>query len=253
MSIAILDKKFGTSLQCILLLIKTVNYSKTYRSKIYRDFQEVQQTSWHNVTRFYEEHEQRILNLEFDEYFELLLCYTGALFEIGSYRKHILMSNTIIEISILQNIDRFHGDDIYSKTLFRKAASHFNLLEYQDCEHILRELIKMNPQNEDAVNFLKRCLRSTQPKYIQNSRATAILLFFLTALVICIEVLIIKNFMPNATDKVMDLRNVIFAVGLLTLFSGDLYHRWKTNKEVNDFVSKMMIKKRDKIGMEMHL
>lgn len=227
-----------------------MNYSKTYHSKIYRDFQEVQQTSWHNVTRFYEEHERLILNLEFEEYFEVLLCYTGALFEIGAYRKHISMSNTIIEISILENIPHFRGDDIYSKTLFRKAASHFNLLEYKDCEHILRELIKMNPQDDDTVNFLKRCLRSTQPKYIQNSRAAAILFFFLTAIIICIEVLFIKHFLPDLTDMVMDLRNGIFIIGLFTLFSGDLYHRWKTNKEVNDFVRERMLEKRDKIARE---
>lgn len=227
-----------------------MNNSTTYRSKIYRDFQEVQQnSSWHSVTRFYEEHEQRILNLDFEEYFELLLCYTGALFETGAYRKHILMANTIIEISILQNIPHFHGDDIYTKTLFRKAASHYNLSENRECKHILRELIKMNPQNEDAVVFLKRCLRNEQPKYIQHTRAIAIVLFFLTALVICIEVLFVKNFMPQYVGQVMDVRTGIFIIGLIALVSGDLYHRWKTNQSVDQFVQQQLLVKRDRIDL----
>ncbi|MFK7934278.1 MAG: hypothetical protein AB8G22_12270 [Saprospiraceae bacterium] len=227
-----------------------MNYSKTYRSKIYRDFQEIQQnSSWHSVTRFYEKNEGRILSLDFEEHFDLMLCYTGALFEIGAYRKHILMANTIIEISITQNIDHWNGDDIYTKTLFRKAASHYNLSEPKKCEHILRELIKMDPQDEDSITFLKRCLRNEQPKYIQYCRATAMFLFFAAALVICVEMLFVKNFMPNYTELTMDIRTGIFAIGLVIFVSGDLYHRWRTNKEANDFVQKQMSVKRDRIDI----
>lgn len=225
-----------------------MNDSRTYRSQIYREFQEVQQNaSWHSLTRFYEKHERSISNLDFEEYFELLLCYTGALFETGAYRKHIAMADTIIEISILQNISHFRGDDIYTKTLFRKAASHYNLSETTACEHILRELIKMNPQDDDAIAFLRRCIRSRQPRYIQDSRALAIVLFFLSALVICVEVLFIRNFAPDYTNLVMGLRTGIFVLGLFALVSGDLYHRWETHNAIQRFVEQQRQLKKEQL------
>lgn len=220
-----------------------MNSSKTYRSQVYRDFQELEETAWHSITRFYEERERTIVNLEFKEYFELLLCYTNALFEIGAYRKHIRMANQVIEISIFQNIHLFQGQDIYYGTLFRKAASHYNLMHYNKCSHILRELIKLNPLDSDNSNFLKRCLRSQYPEYIKKTRAVAVFMFLITALIICVEVLLISNFYPFYEPYIMLIRNIIFGVGVAILAGGDLYHRWDVNQKVDGFVKEVIHKK----------
>lgn len=221
-----------------------MNYSKTYQIQVYRDFKEIESDSYHSITRFFEEREPEIRQLEFNEYFEVLVAYTHALFETGSYQKHLRMADVVIETSILRNIQTFQGEDVYWVTLFRKACSYFNMMRYNKTDYILRELIKMNPFHTDAISFLKRCLRKNQPQFIKNARAISVLLFLISALIISVEVLVIRHFFEAHTTMIEPLRTAVFIAGLVVLIGSDLFHRWKVNKEVDDFVK--MVKKKEK-------
>ena len=75
-------------------------FKSTYHSKIYRDFKALDERAYRDMVRFYEEREDDIKGLEFQEFFELLFAYADALFEIGSYRKHLLLVDYVIECSI---------------------------------------------------------------------------------------------------------------------------------------------------------
>jgi len=215
----------------------------TYHSKIYRDFKDIDAGSYRTIMRFYEERESDIQQLEFGEYFELLLAYTNALFEIGAYRKHLLMADAVIEISIVQNIHRFQGDDVYCKMLFKKAASHFNLMEYAKTKHILRELIKINPSDLDTIAFLKKCLRRQRPRYVKTTRAIAVLLFLLTAVAIGLEILVVRHFYPMYEATFETTRNVLFVMAWVVLIAGDILLRWRVEKAVNLFVERVKNKK----------
>ena len=193
--------------------------------------------------RFYEEREADIQQLEFGEYFELLHAYATALFEIGSYRKHLLMADVVIEISILQNIHEFKGKDVYCNMLFKKAASHFNLLEYDQAEHILRELIKINPNDLDTVAFLKKCLRRQRPRYVKTSRAIAVLLFLLTAVTIALDILVIRHFYALYEPTAILVRNTLFSTAWVILLASDLWLRWQVEQRVNLFVEEVKTEK----------
>jgi hypothetical protein len=69
--------------------------SKTYYSQLYRNFRAIEPTEYRRVVRFFEKYEKNILQLDFDEYFDTVFVYNNALFEIGEYRKHILMSDVL--------------------------------------------------------------------------------------------------------------------------------------------------------------
>lgn len=222
-----------------------MNFSKTYQIQVYHDFKEIEADSYHSITRFFEEREKEIHQLEFEEYFEVLVAYTHALFEIGNYQKHLRMADAVIETSILRNIQTFQGEDVYWVTLFRKAASYFNLMRYNKTDYILRELIKMNPFHSDAILFLKRCLRKNQPQFVKNARAISVLLFLLSALVISVEVIVIRNFFETYATSIETLRTSIFIAGGIVLVGSDLFHRWKVNKEVDDFVAD--VKNKEKV------
>jgi len=215
----------------------------TYHSKIYRDFKDIDASAYRTITRFYEEREEDIQQLEFGEYFELLHAYTSALFEIGAYRKHLLMADVVIEISILQNIHQFQGKDVYCDMLFKKAASHYNLLEYDQAEHILRELIKINPSDLDTVAFLKKCLRRQRPRYVKGTRAVAVLLFLLTAVVIALDILVIRHFYTLYESTADLIRNGLFVTAWLVLIAGDLWLRWQVERQVNLFVEEIKMRK----------
>lgn len=228
-----------------------MNFSKTYQIQVYHDFKEIEIDSYHAIVRFFEDREAEIQQLEFNEYFEVLVAYTHALFEVGHYQKHLRMADVVIESSILRNIQVFQGEDVYWVTLFRKAASYFNLMRYNKTDYILRELIKMNPFHSDAILFLKRCLRKNQPQFIQNARAISVLLFLVSAMIIAVEVIVIRNFFEAYATMIETLRTAVFIAGAIVLVGSDLFHRWKVNKEVDDFVAEVKANRQERVEEKM--
>ncbi|MFN7120079.1 MAG: hypothetical protein ACK4TA_25030 [Saprospiraceae bacterium] len=208
----------------------------TYQSKIFRDFKAIDTGAYRQIIHFYEKQEAAIHQLEFEEHFEVLTTYVNALFEVGTYSKHLVLVDVVIEMAITQNITFYKGEDIFLKMLFRKAASLYNLLEYEKAEYILREIVRINPWNKDTVLFLKKCLRRQQPKYLQVARAMSIVLFLLAAIVIAIEVLVIRPFFNEYTQLVEQSRFTLFGTGGFLLVGMTFLHRLWVDFQVEEFV-----------------
>jgi len=220
-----------------------MQHFKTYHSPIYRSFKALEASDYRAVVRFFEKHEKSIIQLEFDEYFEMLVSYSNSLFETGSFAKHVLMSDVVIEASIEQNVQYFHGEDVYYNTLFRKAASFYNLYEHNKAEHILKELIKMDPFNNEAIMFLKKCLHDRKSILIKNMRALAMILFLLTPMIIAGEVLFISHFYPNWEQVIRSFWMITFLAGWVCYLSGDLIHRFRETRKVDRYVAESKIQK----------
>jgi hypothetical protein len=216
----------------------------TYHSKLYRDFRAIEPGEWRTIIRFYEEFEKNIVDLDFEEYFELLNAYTNALFEVGSYQKHLLMADVVIEASVMNNVKFFHGDDVFHKTLFKKAASCYHLRQSEKADYILRELLRIDPYDVDAAMFLKKCLRKTSPAYLRHAKAVAIFLFLMSALVVSLELIVVRSFYPMYLALVESTRNTLFLLACGCLVGSDLFHRWRSIREVDLFVRKIKRKKK---------
>ncbi len=212
-----------------------LNHAK-YHSKIYRDYRALGDGAFREVVHFYEKHEQGIQALDFREYFELTVGYVNALFETGAYHKHLLMVDLIIELTISENIRSYQREDLFHSMLFKKAASLYNLEKYTDSEYILQELVRMDPADAHAVQFLKKCSRRRYPWLVRQTRASSIFLFLLSALVISLEVLFVRPFYEMHAGLVESTRNSIFLMGLGILTGGDLLHRLLITYRVNRFV-----------------
>ncbi|MCO6493114.1 MAG: hypothetical protein J5I98_32140 [Phaeodactylibacter sp.] len=213
-------------------------YQSTYHSRIFRDFREIDAANYRRIIRFYEDKEEEIKRLEFEEYFELITAYVNALFEVGAYQKHLLMVDVVIEMAIVHNVEIYRGEDVYQKMLFRKAASLHNILEYGKAEYILRELIKIDPYAEDYILFLRKCLRRKEPGFLNKAKAAGILMFLLSASVISVEVLFIRPFYKTYVGGVEATRTAIFLLGCAFLVGGTLLHRWLVQRRVRLFVEK---------------
>lgn len=211
-------------------------YQSTYHSKLYRDFKEIEATDYRGVIRFYEENERQIEQLDEHEHFDLLTSYVNSLFEIGAYQKHLLMADLVIETTVERNIKTYRGVDIFCSMLFKKAASLYNVREYDKAEYILCELIRIDARNEEAILFLKKCHRQKSPGIMQHARAASIFLFLLTALIISIEVLFVRPFYDMYTPLIESSRFSTFGLGCFLLVAGDLIHRWQADRKVNRFV-----------------
>ena len=211
--------------------------SKIYHSALYRSFKAINAGEHRQVVRFYERYEENILKLDFEEYFELLASYTTALFEVGAYRKYILMADALIHAAIMENITLYQEQDILQTTLFKKAASHYNLLEHDKAIHVLRELIKINPHDKANHLFLARVISSHKPAYLTYTRAGAIGCFLAAAIIIAVEVLLIRHFLPDFAPITELIRNGLFVSGLVLLGGGELKHRLSSLIQVRRFVS----------------
>lgn len=222
-------------------------FRQTWHSRLYRDFHAIDGRQWHNIVRFFEQHEEEIKMLEFDEYFEILLAYTDALFETGAYEKHLLMIDAVIETAFMNNLNYFNGREIFLHSLFRKAASCFHIYQIEKAEHILRQLLAIEPRHLHASRFLKKCLRSQPPKSIMNTRAIAILLLFMTAFVICVEWLWVRPLHPNWAGIFEKFRYTLFATGMVLLFGSYVWHYFQAEQKVNKFVKHLKLKKRQEV------
>jgi len=208
-------------------------------TKLYRSFKEIEEREYHTIIRFYEAQTTAIACLSFERYFEILVDYTNALFEVGTYDKHLETVNQVIQLSIEQNIQFYRGEDIYFKSLYQKAASHYNRLEYDEAIHILKELIKIAPHHGLSIQFLKKCLNHSQPRYIKVARAASIILFLGAAIITAVEVMYIHPFSPSYTDLFEQLRFATLGLGFLILIGAFLYHRYQMNHQVNVLVKRI--------------
>ncbi len=216
----------------------------TYHSLLYRNFKAIAKDNFREIVRFFEANERKIRYLEFDEYFDLRAAYVNALFETGCYKKHLLMVDLVIEMVISHNIGDYNGEDIYRQMLFRKAASLYNLYDFDKSVYILRQLIRIDPDDKYATQLLTACQRK-QPSYLLGiSRAASIFLFLATAVIIFVEVMAVRPFFDAYTADIETVRNVSFLSGLFSLLSGFLYHRFFADYKTRRFVACVKKEKR---------
>lgn len=215
----------------------------TYHSRLYRDFMSIDPKSYREQIRFYEKHESKIRHLSEVEHFDLLVTYVDALFEIGAYRKHLLLIDHVIEGAITHNVEEYKGQDLFRSALFKKAASLHNTHQFKKADIILRQLVRMNPHDNIPIRFLKKCIRRCRPGLLNAFRATSVFLFFLAALVIAMEVLFVRPFYHMHTGLIENSRNSLFLLGCLVLVGGFLYNRWLAEKEVEGLVRKIRRRK----------
>jgi len=221
-----------------------------YHSRVYQEFKGIEQSEFRSIVRFFESRTDEIIHLEFNEYFELLLAYSEALFEIGTYHSFLTVADQAIAITIEQNIKYYHGEDVFFNILFKKAAAHYNLMEYGKAKHILKELIKMDSGNEITIRFLKKCSRQEKPAYLKSTRAISVFLFLLTAGIIAIELFLVRPFFAAYIDLIEIIRNVIFGAGWIILIAGDLFFRAQVNGRVNKYVTLVKNKKKNPLIKE---
>jgi len=193
----------------------------TYHSRVYRDFRELEAGDFLGVIRFFELYEEQILQLVFDEYFEILMGYCDALFEAGAYQKHILMGDVVIEQTIEHNIHFWGDKDVFRHFLFRKAAALYNVFEAEKAEYILKELIKMNPGDREAIFLYAKCRQRRYPGLINQFRAVSIVLFLATALIIAAEVLLVLPFYTPYSASLSAVRTGTFISAICAVFSGN--------------------------------
>jgi len=198
----------------------------TYDSEVFKEFNRLDEDNFQSVVHFYEQHKEDMVTMNFDERFIIHLAYCNALYEVNSYKKHLKVSDEIIERSIYHNIQFFNGEDIYLKTLYQKAKSYFHLHEYESAQHVAQELVKILPGHSPYSQLLNKCLIRQRPKLIKRFLAGGVLLYLLSVVLIVVNILLVKPISEASVEPMEFLRKGIFLAGILVLLFGIVLHHF---------------------------
>jgi len=183
------------------------------------------------VIHFFEKHETAIRGLEPWEYLDILLIYLDALFACGEYPRFLERVDEGLILSLDGRLQTLEEGEVYHHLLFRKAAATWHGGDLSATEHILRQLLRLDPGHTLAARFLTRCLSAGRKAERQRIRALAIGSFLLTTLVLALEALWIRPFQAEWTGTVETARNVLFVSGWVVLGGGEWLLLRKARRE----------------------
>ncbi len=200
-----------------------IKRTTTYDSKVFKEFTRLDKENHHSVVHFYELHEDEVNGMNLEERFVMLVGYANALFEIDSFKRYCNVANEIIELSISQNIQFYNGEDVYLKTLFQKAKSHYSLLEYKDSEHIVKELTRMVPNHKPYHQLLFFSMLRQRPNGVKKLLNLGIVLYLIGVALIVVDVSL--SYFIEKIQFISPLYIALLSISVVTLLGGVLAHR----------------------------
>ena len=213
--------------------------SAAQKENLYLQFKEVGGQSFRSVVQFWEEHEHEINRLELPNYFDLLNEYARALFELGKYTSFLKAAEEILELSFEFNIHKWEDKDVVQHTLLKKAAAHFHLYEHAAAQNMLEQLLRLNPEHKTARLLLERCLYRAQKAEDQKWRSVTVLMMLSSALVVAMELIIVRPFFPEWAIEVEWARNGLFIAALLVWTSGEIYQRFHVKHNCRKLIEEL--------------
>jgi len=217
-----------------------------YNNDVYIAFKELDRSSFRELVQYFENNRKYINHLDPEQYFEILATYAHALFELGIYGKYIKAAEEILHLAIENNVYEFEGEDIYSATLFRIAASHYNIYQVDKAEKILKQLMRMHPDNTAISSFYKKLL-ARKRTLSQKTRAASIVLLLLSALIIAAELLVFRPFFQSLVFYIEMSRNILFVLGFGTYLFGEVANKlrveWAVKKEIAEIIKEKTAEK----------
>lgn len=204
-------------------------------SETYEAFLAIEQGAYKEKIDYIEENFFMLRELDGEEYFDMMVLYAEALFETGEYSRQAKLADHILEMSIERNIIIHRGQDIYFETLFKKAASLHNLDKIDQAIHILKELLKINPDHESTKLFLINCIIRQKKSTVRPYRHISLILLLASAIVIGFELLFVRRLWPEWTSVIEIIRNGLFICGVILLVAGEVMVRYKAVEDVYSF------------------
>jgi tetratricopeptide (TPR) repeat protein len=216
-----------------------------HRSETYEAFLAIEEGAYKEKIQYIEENFFMLRQLDAEEYFDMMVLYGEALFEAGEYARQARLADHIVEMSIGRNIIRHRDQDVYFETLFKKAASLHNLDKIEEAVHILKELVKINPDHESTKLFLINCIIRQKKPSVRPYRNISLILLLSSAVVIAIELILVRRLWPSWISIIEIIRNGLFISGVILLIAGEVMVRYRAVEDVYSFSRETRRKKEE--------
>lgn len=206
-----------------------------HRSETYEAFLAIEETAYKEKIQYIEENFFMLRQLDAGEYFDMMVLYGESLFDAGEYARQAKLADHIVEMSIERNIIRHREQDVYFETLFKKAASLHNLDKIDQAVHILKELVKINPDHESTKLFLINCIIRQKKPLVRPYRNVSLILLLSSAMLIAMELILVRRLWPSWTMIIEMIRNGLFISGVILLIAGEVMVRYRAVEDVYSF------------------
>jgi tetratricopeptide (TPR) repeat protein len=205
-------------------------------SRLYQQFKAIEPTDFRRIVSFFAQNKKHIFKLDGEEYAEILWIYSKALFEMEDYKQCVQVSDALIEYVMEHNILTIHGIRLFETLLFQKGAAFMNEYQFDKAVYILEELIKITPEDLNVAFLLQKAMHGAKPNLIRRCRATAIILWLITAFLVIMERLLIQNFYKPYQKMFMYGYWATFCMAILVWSSGYLFQHWRVHRAVNQHI-----------------
>ena len=207
---------------------------------IYLNYYRLGNSAFREKVRFYEENPSAIALLPYDERIEIDIDYVLCLFEIGRYQRYLEKVDPVIETVIEDNIFEYQGENIFNILLLRKAASLYHTHNFEKCETVTSQLLRLDPQSAPAKKLYSLCNRRKE-----NNLTTFLKIVGMSGLIIVISItfvriLLIEPFYDQYLSPFIIIRNVILIISVASLLSIEVFHQYQFFKNTGKFSSSFL-------------
>jgi len=205
---------------------------------VYHDYQMISESDFYEKIRFYESNFSIIESSPEAYRLELSLQYVEALYVVEAYYDFLLKVDDLIIKVVEDNIVSVDGHDLYQELLYMKAIALYHTLDYIKSDKVLTDLVRIDPEQEEYKQaYIKNQYGLIQYNG-QKNRGASIALFLLTAIIIGIELLVVKPFHSEIELYVQITRWTTFALGISSMIGYELYSRIQSQKKHKNIISK---------------
>ena len=203
---------------------------------LYANYMAIDKHAFQAIIGYYDKNEKYFQFLPVDEQLNAAINYFEALFETGKF--YLLLDK--IDNALITCVDCNWNTtikSIYVEMIFKKAAALYNTEQYSAAFALSKELLKIDPNHIAGKELFRRVLANPKPAYILKVHILAVCLVLLSAVLIVIDLSIVK---PNYQDLHIILVKIIeglFIGGMILSFLPDLTHyfisRHKLKRELH--------------------
>ncbi len=217
--------------------------SYTIHSRLYQRFKSIEPTDFRRIIAFVEQNKKYVFQLDGETYAEIAWVYSNALFGIGDYWQVIRLSDELIAYVMEHNIVEINGERIFESILCQKGMAFMHERQYDKAVYIFEELIKINPKEEHVAILLEKAMHAANPNLIRRCRAVAIFLWLTTALLVLLELILIRTLFKSYQNVFKYSYWMTFGMAILVWICGYLYQYWRVHRAVNQRIKVAKYKK----------
>lgn len=206
-------------------------------SSLFIVFTSIEKHNFHAIVRFCQQRQAMLEALSFDEQIIIQLAYCNALFKTKRYHEQIKVAEKVIDLSMVNNIQRYEGEDIYLKTLFQKAQSLGAIDENAAAIHIIEELLKINPHHKPYQRFLKKNYYKNTHSFLKKVHQNGSLIVLVTLTMYTIYLTLSAYLFFDKTLFINTIAVNSIVVGSGVYMASLALHCWKCNRRFMEFMN----------------